>query len=137
MKSDPSRDLVNRMIEEIQNNKRIELCDELFAENFINHTPSPNIANDRSGMRRLFSLVHTAFPDGRIAISDQISDGSKVWTRKTFSGTHTGAFGNVPPTGKLVTYEVIDILAVEDGKMIGHWSVVDRLNLFQQLGVIR
>jgi len=137
MNPDSNRDLVNRMIEEIQNNKRLELCDELFAENFINHTPPPNIPNDRDGIRRLFAMTHTAFPDGRIVVADQISDANKVWTRKTFSGTHTGAFGTIPPTGKLITYEVMDILEIENGKMTQHWSVVDRLNLFQQLGVMR
>jgi steroid delta-isomerase-like uncharacterized protein len=137
MKSGSCRDLVNRMIEEIQNNKHIELCDELFSENFINHTPPPGIASNRDGMRQLFSMMHTAFPDGHISIADQISDGSKVWTRKTFSGTHTGAFRNIPPTGKTITYEVVDILTIENGKMTQHWSVVDRLNLFQQLGAIK
>lgn len=137
MNPSSNRDLVNRMIEEIQNNKRLELCDELFAANFVNHTPPPNISNDRDGIRRLFAMTHAAFPDGRIQVADQISDATKVWTRKTFSGTHTGAFGTIPPTGKLITYEVMDILEIENGKMTQHWSVVDRLNLFQQLGVVR
>jgi predicted ester cyclase len=136
MKSDLSRDLVNRMIDEIQNKKNIELCDEIFSEAFINHTPPPGFSNNRDGMRQLFSMVHVGFPDGHISIEDQISDGSKVWTRKTFTGTHTGVFGSIPPSGKVVTYQVMDILSVENGKIAEHWSILDRLSLFRPLGVI-
>lgn len=136
-KIEASKNLVNRMIEEIQNNKNIELIDEVFSEEFVNHTPSSNISNDRDGMRQIFSRTHAAFPDGRITVNDQVSDGKKVWTRKTFRGTHTGKLGDIKPSGKVITYEIIDILAVEDGKITEHWSVLDRLDLFQQLGLIK
>jgi predicted ester cyclase len=125
------------MIEEIQNNKNIELCDELFSESFVNHTPPPGIPKDRDGMRLLFSMTHTGFPDGRISVEDQVSKNDRVWTRKTFTGTHTGHFGGAAPTGKMVSYHVIDILVVKSGKMVEHWSALDRLDLLQQLGVIR
>jgi predicted ester cyclase len=137
MKSDSSRNLVNRMIEEIQNNKNIELCDEIFSKDFLNHTPPPGMPNDRDGMRQLFYMTHVAFPDGRIQIEDQISDGGRVWTRKAFIGTHTGVLGSIPPSGKLVTYQVIDILSVAKGRITQHWGVLDRLHLFKQLGVFQ
>jgi steroid delta-isomerase-like uncharacterized protein len=135
MSPDQSRALVNRMIEEIQNKKNIDLCDELFAEAFINHTPPRGMSNDREGMRRLFAMTHAAFPDGRIAVDDQIAESGRVWTRKTFTGTHAGVFAGAAPTGKVVTYQVIDILTMRDGKMTEHWSVLDRLDLFRQLGL--
>jgi predicted ester cyclase len=132
-----SRDLVNRMIEEIQNKKNIDLCDELFSDVFVNHTPPQGISADRDGIRQLFSMIHAGFPDGHIFIEDQVSASGKVWTRKTFTGTHTGVFAGVAPTGKVVTYQVIDILAVQNDKLTEHWNVLDRLDLFQQLGLIQ
>jgi steroid delta-isomerase-like uncharacterized protein len=137
MTSNQSKDIVNLMIEEIQNKGNLELCDELFSEDFVNHTPAPNFTNDRAGMRQVFSTIRTAFPDGHILLEDQISDGCKVWTRKAFTGTHTGMFRGISPSGNVVTYRVIDILTVKNGKMTEHWSVVDRLDLYQQLGVIK
>jgi predicted ester cyclase len=136
MERDKSRDLVNLMIEEIQNKGNIDLVDEIFSEDFVNHHPPANISNDRNGMRQLFSMIYAAFPDGRITIGDQISDGKKVWTRKSFRGTHTGNFGSIQPSGKVITYQVIDILGIEGGKITEHWSVLDRYSLLQQLGVI-
>jgi predicted ester cyclase len=137
MSPEQSRDLVNRMIEGIQNNKNIALCDELLSDVFVNHTPPQGIADDREGMRRLFPMMHAGFPDGRISIEDQVAESGRVWTRKTFTGTHTGVFAGVAPTGKVVTYQVIDILAVQNGKITEHWSVLDRLDLFLQLGLIQ
>jgi steroid delta-isomerase-like uncharacterized protein len=137
MAAESSLEVVNRMIEEIQNNKKLDLVDELFSETFTNHTPASNTPGNRDGMRQLFAMVHKAFPDGRITVHDQTSDGKKVWTRKSFRGTHTGDFGNVAPSGKVITYQIIDVLAVEDGKITAHWSVLDRLDLYRQLGLVK
>lgn len=49
MHPDQSREIVNRMIEGIQNKKNIALCDELFSDDIVNHTPPPGISADREG----------------------------------------------------------------------------------------
>jgi steroid delta-isomerase-like uncharacterized protein len=81
-------------------------------------------------------MFRNAFPDFRAVIHDLIAEDDKVVTRKTFDGTHEGELLGIPPTGKEVTIELIDILRVADGKITDHWSVVDQLGLMQQLGVI-
>ena len=129
--------LVNRMIEEIQNRKNIDLVDEIFAERFVNHSPLPGIPADRAGMRQIFSLMHAAFPDGVVRVDDQASSGNKVWTRKTISGTHTGPLRGIAATGNKVTYEVCDILEIQDGKMIAHWGLGDQLALLRQIDFIK
>ena len=133
---DQATETVNRMIEVVQNAQRIEAVDELFASDFVNHSAPPGYPSDREGMRRLFSATHRGFPDGKIEVLDQISNGSRVWTHKAFTGTHTGNFAGAEATGRMVTYEVIDILKVADGRIVAHWSAIDRLSLFQQLGLL-
>jgi len=135
--SDANRDLVNLMIEEIQNRKNMELIDKLFSEDFVNHTPLRGIPNDRSGMRQLFSMTHIAFPDGVLVVEDQVSGENKVWTRKLFSGTHAGPLRGIAATGNKVTYEVFDILKIQDGKITEHWGSVDQLSILRQLDAIQ
>jgi len=130
-------DLVNRMIEEIQNRRNIDLVDEIFAPDFVNHTPSPGGSGDRAGMREIFATAHTAFPDGVVVVEHQVASGDKVWTWKSFSGTHTGPLRGLAPTGNKVTYQVVDILRVQDGKITDHWGLVDRLPLMRQLGLVK
>jgi predicted ester cyclase len=135
--SDANSDLVNLMIEEIQNKKNIELIDELFSVNFLNHTPLHGLSSDRSGMRQLLSMTYVAFPDGVVSVEDQISSQGKVWTRKSFSGTHTGPLRGIAATGSKVTYGVFDILKIQGGKIVEHWGLADQLSLLRQTGVIK
>ena len=83
-----------------------------------------------------FSMFFAALPDLQAIIHDQVADGDKVVTRKTLRGTHLGPWMGIPPTGKVIDIEVIDILAVRDGKITDHWNLVDRLGLMQQMGVL-
>lgn len=41
-----------------------------------------------------------------------------------------------PATGKRMTLEVLEILQIDGGKIIGYWVFFDRLSLMQQLGVL-
>ncbi len=90
----------------------------------------------REGVKQLFTALRTAFPDLHATIHDQIAEGNRVVTRKTFYGTHQGELLGIPATGKQVAFEVIDILQLAGGKITDHWNVVDQLGLMQQLGVI-
>jgi predicted ester cyclase len=67
-------------------------------------------------------------------IHDQVAEGDKVVTRKSFTGTHQGDFMGVPPTGRKVTIEVIDIVRVENGQIVEHWNVVDMLGALPPMG---
>jgi predicted ester cyclase len=42
----------------------------------------------------------------------------------------------IPPTGRRVAIEVIDIVRVVDGRVVEHWNVADNLGLLQQRGVL-
>lgn len=136
MSTQENRAVVRRVVEEAQAAGNIALVDELFAPDFVDHSPLPGVLPTRDGVRGLFAALHVAFPDLTVTIHDQVAEGDKVVTRKTFAGTHGGEFLGVPATGRAVAFEVIDILRVVDGKVTDHWNVVDRLALLQQLGVV-
>jgi steroid delta-isomerase-like uncharacterized protein len=77
-----------------------------------------------------------AFPDSRVTIDDMIAEGDQVVTKKTFRGTHEGEFAGIPPTGKTVELQFVDIMRVHNGKIVEHWNCIDQLSFMQQLGVI-
>jgi len=58
-----------------------------------------------------------------------------VAARWTTTGTHTGAWGTVEPTGKRATFSGVNIFRIEDGKITEIWNHRDDLGLMQQLGV--
>ena len=81
-------------------------------------------------------MLLTAFPDMHAHIHDQVAEGDKVVTRKTFHATHKGEFFGIAPTDKEVRFDAIDIMRIDGGKIVEHWGEVDLLSLMQQLGAI-
>ena len=61
---------------------------------------------------------------------------SRPVTHKLFQGTHQGTFMGIAPTGRQIAFAVIDILRLENGKVVEHWAIQDRLALMQQLGML-
>ena len=95
--------------------------------------------------RDLFADVatraHTAFPDMKIAVDDVISEGDKVVTRWTMTGTHKGKarhsrLGEVKPTGKKVKVTGITIHRIENGVIVESWGATNKLEALEQLGLV-
>jgi predicted ester cyclase len=42
----------------------------------------------------------------------------------------------LPPTGKQIALEIIDILRLANGKVVEHWAVRDQMGMMQQLGLV-
>lgn len=130
--------LVQRMVEVIQNQQQLERMADFFEPNFVNHldhapdSPFTSIEKAQQVFRQMFS----ALPDLRVTIQQQVAEGDTVMTHKLFQGTHLGAFMGVAPSGRSITFGVIDILRLEKGKIVEHWAIQDRLGLMQQLGLI-
>jgi steroid delta-isomerase-like uncharacterized protein len=113
---------------------RVELADELVAEDFVNHNPVPGQVPGREGLKAAVRGLRTAFPDLSVHEDDVIADGDKVVLRDTISGTHGGPFAGIPPTDRPVTINRIAIFRVVDGRITESWNVVDMLGALQQLG---
>ena len=84
-----------------------------------------------------FRMYRAAFPDLRMDPEDVLASGDKVVARVSATGTHEGELMGMPPTGKSVDVQVINIMRfAEDGLVHEHWGVVDTLAMMQQLGVV-
>jgi steroid delta-isomerase-like uncharacterized protein len=136
MSAETNLAIVRRLIKEAQEGGNLGVIDELMADDFVDHTPLPGLPPTRDGVRMLFAGLRAAFPDLTVTIDEQIADGEKVATRKTFRGTHQGPFLGVPPTGRSISFEAIDILTVRDDRIREHRVVINQLALMQQLGAL-
>jgi steroid delta-isomerase-like uncharacterized protein len=133
MSSEANKEVVRRFIKEYQTERREEAADELIAEDFFDHSALPVFTPDKQGLKDLFGMLWNAFDGFRAEIHDQVAEGNKVTTRKTFFGTHTGKFLGVPATNRPIQLGVIDILTVKDGQIREHWCQVDMAGLVQQI----
>ena len=79
--------------------------------------------------------LRNSLPDLHVSVEDMIAEGDKVVTRSLFRGTHRGDFQRMPASGKQIAVEVIDILRLENGKIVERWGQSDQLGMMQQLGM--
>ena len=128
--------VIRRFVEEVQNNKNWDAFDELNSSDFVNLSAPPGVPNDKEGGKMFLGAFINAFPDSYVTIEDMIAEGDQVVTKKTFTGTHTGEFSGIPPTGNRVSIQYVDIMRVRDGQIVEHWLSMDQLSFMQQLGVV-
>jgi steroid delta-isomerase-like uncharacterized protein len=125
--------IVRRLVDEVQTGGDFAVFDELMDPAFIDHTPPPGVLPNRDGVRQLYRSFRSAFPDMVATIEFQTGEGDLVTTRKTYKGTHKGDFLGVPATERTVNFDVIDVLRVQDGRIMEHWGVMNIASLMQQL----
>jgi steroid delta-isomerase-like uncharacterized protein len=125
-----------RFIDEYQRGGDERALEAVIAPDVVDHTPLPGVPKGRAGVKAIFDMFRAAFPDFRADVLDQVAEGDKVVTYKTFSGSQRGEFMGIPPTGRHVRFNLIDIVRMRDGQVVEHWNVVDLASLMQQLGAI-
>lgn len=110
---------------------------ELLADGFVEHEETPGLEPTKEGTLQFFGMLRAAFPDLRMEAEDIIESGDKVVARARTTGTHQGDFMGLPPTGKKIDVQLIDIIRFDgDGRALEHWGVFDAMTMMQQLGAI-
>jgi predicted ester cyclase len=132
--SEAAKAVVRRNADEVQGRGNFRVFDEVFADDFVDHTTQPGTTPDKAGVRKLYSYLREAFPDFHAEIHWQLVDGDRVTTFKTYHGTHEGEFLGVAPTLRKVHFETVDVMRVQNGKITDHWGVGNLLSLMQQIG---
>jgi steroid delta-isomerase-like uncharacterized protein len=108
----------------------------LLADDFVEHEETPGFPPTKEGVREFFRMYRAAFPDLHMDAEDVLASGDKTVARVRATGTHRGELMGIPPTGKHVDVQLIDIMKFDDaGSVREHWGVVDMMSMMQQLGV--
>jgi predicted ester cyclase len=142
--SEANKQLVRRHFEEIFNQKNFAVCDEIMAQEFVEHAAAPfapsapGKVNGPQAMRQTAEWLLTQFPDLHMRIEAMVAEGDTVAVRILSEGTNLGALnGVVPPTGKRFSARQSHWYRVEEGKLVEHWATREDLPTMLQLGIIR
>lgn len=122
-----------RHIHEIKSNGNFEKLDEVIATNYVDHSAPAGTPAGIAGVKQIWTVGRTAFPDFKIKAEDMIAEGDKVVARVTMHGTHKGEFQGIAPTGKEVTMNMIEITRFVDGKLVERWEQTDNMGMMHQL----
>jgi predicted ester cyclase len=86
--------------------------------------------------RQRHPMLRAAFPDLSHTIDAEMAEGDMVAMRITNTGTHKGPLMGIAPTGKQISYSVLLMDQVVDGKIVHHNANADWFSVFMQLGII-
>lgn len=130
-------EIARRLIEEVWNNRKVDLVNELVAPSHRNiDANSPDLGNGPEGYKRLVALYTTAFPDLKLKLNDTVSEGDKIVMAWTVTGTHKGELRGIAPTNKKISVEGITISRHANGKIAESRVNWDALGMMQQLGAV-
>jgi len=135
--SDELKAVADRWMEEVWQEGRLDAIDELHALGFVDRSAADRPA-DHEGFKQGVAQLYAAYPDFRAVTEDAIADDAAgmIAVRWTAVGTHLGAFMGSPPAGRRVTFEGIEILHVENGRIMERWGEWDGISVLRQLGVL-
>ncbi len=119
------------LFEEIITNGKLDLADELFAEDF--YWPQFDLRGP-DGVRSWVTAFRTAFPDISDLVQEQVAEGDVVVTRVECVGTQLGPFRGLPPSGKRATFTAIGIDRFRGEKIFERSAHFDIVDLMRQLG---
>ena len=130
-----NKEIVRRVLEDVWKDPGV--VDELVSTDYVGYDPAlPEAIRGPQGVKENFNQYREAFEGAHITVRDQIGEGDSVATRWEGRGRHTGEIMGIPPTGKDVVVDGINLTRLKDGKIVEEWSNWDTLGMLQQIGAI-
>lgn len=130
-----NKELARTYATEIWEEGNLDLVDELFAKDQVFQDPISSGEEKREDFKEFIRSYRSAFPNLQYEIEGILADEDTVafWGRS--SGTHKGEFMGVEPTGNEFDVMGINVLRIEDGKVVERWAYVNIFAMLQQLDI--
>jgi steroid delta-isomerase-like uncharacterized protein len=135
MSTETNKKLARRLYDDVLNDRRLDVVDELALADYAEHDPLPGQRDGLVGLKDRATMLVEGLAS-TYTVEDVIAEGDRVVVRWRNTGTHSGAFLGIPPTGRSFSIAGIDVYRIENGRLAEHWHVVDQLTMLQQLGLI-
>ena len=138
---DDPKQVINRFVEELWNQRQLDVADAIFAKDCVTHQLRSGAAIDTvprgpGAMKEHVAGWVASFPDFRFIVEQMLSEGDRVVTQLLMEGTHQGAWMGIPASGKKMQIRMFTVHRVVQGKIVEDWVLVEALGLFQQLGLV-
>jgi predicted ester cyclase len=97
----------------------------------------PGYPRSRLGIKALTAALRTGFPDLHAVATTLVAsnNGTQTFAIIRTTGTNTGRYLGVPPSGRKVVINIQESALWKDGVMVEHWGVVDNIGLLAQMGL--
>ena len=127
--------LVERMFNEIINAGNLDVADELFASDFVDHGPMGEMRG-LDAFKELVAMWRAAVPDVHCTVENFFESGDMVAWNVRVKGTHTGEMMGIAATGRSFEYITPNIGRFAGGKAVEHWADQGMFQFLTQIGVL-
>ncbi|MGI8918088.1 MAG: ester cyclase [Pyrinomonadaceae bacterium] len=137
--SDENKALTQRWFEEVWNQGREQVIDELFAAEGIAHGLADEVGAALRGpqdFKPFFRKFRSAFPEIEVVVEDTIAEGDKVAARCLVRGKHQSDSLGFAATGQSTEFTGITIVRIEKGQIVEAWNNFDFMTMYKQLGAL-
>jgi predicted ester cyclase len=123
--------VARRVFEEIFNQGKFQVADEIYAPDFVNHGlhRDASLQEDQDAARWEKQIC----PDVKMTIGPMVAEGDLVSVRWIFRGTNTVSTGWLPATGAKIEVRGITIWRIVDGRIHDEWTAFDMLRVVRQV----
>ncbi|GMU58270.1 MAG: hypothetical protein AMXMBFR34_00330 [Myxococcaceae bacterium] len=125
-----------RLFDELWSKGKLELIDEAIDPHYQGRDPLLGVL-DRDALRQAVVSYRSAFPDLKFTVNQLNVDGDVVIVQWKAEGTHRGALGELPATGKHASVTGITLSEYKKNRVVRDHTEWDALGLYRQLGVLQ
>jgi steroid delta-isomerase-like uncharacterized protein len=133
----PNEALVRELYDAVWSRGDLDAIPRLVAPQYVVHSDLGDAWDgktlDQGAYRERVEYSRRAFPDLAFTVSDVVAAAERVAVRWSATGTHRGDLRGFPRTGRRLAFAGQTFYEVQDGRVRGHWQVVDRLAFAEQL----
>lgn len=131
-----NKTIIRRYIEEIENTGDVSNIREFISEDYVEIYEGKHYKIGIKGATEHVLGVRRVFPDLKLTIENQISEGEWVVTSYFVTGTFMDEWFGMKPTGKPITFTGVNVDRIKDGKIIEHGGAANLLDPLMKAGVI-
>jgi predicted ester cyclase len=124
---DPKSTISYRWFQEVWNEGREDLIDDLMSQKSIVHGIAEGQSKGAEGFKSFYRNFKDQFSDIRVEIQEALSQDNLECALTHVTATHK-------ETGKKVSFSGLCMVRFEEGKIAEAWNHYDFLSMHQQLG---
>lgn len=141
MSIEQNKTIVRRFFEELWNERKLEVADEIFAPDCVTHQLQSGaeiaaVPRNAEAVKEHIGEWLKGFSDLVFTVEQIFGEDDRVVTCVVMRGTHTGVWNGISATGKEVSIRMTVIHQIVNKKIVADWVLVEALGFFQQLEIL-